>query len=271
MRVLSLPWRLAGQWCLVVPISIWDLLRDYVLTHELRDSTSDFYRRVVSALCTWHGGEITADAFTVELVNRFLLSKQESKRSSSYRKSLRNGLRALLNHTGREGKLRPVRVTLDEPDAWTPEEVWRLVEACPNELWRQRIELAYYTGLSYCDLVMVQRAHIRGGILHWHRQKTGVPVWIPIPDALLCRLPESGSLFALDCSDEWFRREFGRIVTKAGLAGTFKKLRKSAGTSVESLHPGAGHMFLGNSRKVFERHYLNRGSCTPLSPAPLNR
>lgn len=249
--------------------SIWGLLDDYVLTHELRDSTSDFYRRVVSTLCTWHGCVIAKAEFTVELVNRFLLAKQEAKLTSAYRKSLRNGLRALLNHAGQEGKLRPVRLVLDDPDCWTPEEVRRLVDACPNELWRQRIELAYYSGLSFGDLVLVRREDIRGGVLHWRRQKTGEPVWAEIPDSLLCRLPAEGLLFGMDCSDEWFRKQFNAIVVAAGLSGTFKKLRKSAGTSVESKHPGSGHLFLGNSRKVFELHYLAKKSCRPLSPEPL--
>jgi integrase len=249
--------------------TVWGLLDDYVLTHEIKASSADFYRRVVSALCTWYGRGLTAEEFTVDLVNRFLLFKQEAKLTSAYRRSLRNGLRALLNHAGRSGKLRPVRLVLDDPDCWTPEEVCRLVDACPNELWRQRLELAYYTGLSYCDLILVTRADIRDGVLHWHRQKTGEPVWVPIPDSLLCRLPESGTLFGLDCSDEWFRRQFDKIVKAAGLAGTFKKLRKSAGTSVESRHPGAGHLFLANSRKVFELHYLARKTFKPLSPEPL--
>jgi len=165
-------------------VTAWDVLTDYTLTHELRSSTADYYRRVVSALTTWFGGDVPRDAFTVELVNRFLLFKQESKLSSAYRKSLRNALRAMLNHLGREGKLRPVRLRLDDPDCWTPEEIQRLVDASPNELWRQRIELAYYTGLSYGDLILITRADIKGGVLHWLRQKTGEPVWVPIPDSL---------------------------------------------------------------------------------------
>ena len=50
--------------------------------------------------------------------------------------------------------------------------------------------------------------------------------------------------------------EFSRIVAKAGLDGSFKKLRKSSGTRAEQLEPGRGHIHLGNSRKVFEQHYL---------------
>ena len=250
-------------------VTVWSVLEDYTLTHELRASTADYYRRVVSALTTWYGGDVPREAFTVELCNRFLVFKQEAKLTSAYRKSLRNALRALLNHIGREGKLRPVRLKLDDPDCWTPAEVARLVDAAPNELWRQRIELGYYTGLSYGDLILIQRSDIRGNVLHWRRQKTGEPVWVEIPDSLLCRLPASGSLFGLDCTDEWFRRQFAKIVAAAGLAGTWKKLRKSAGTSVEARHPGAGHLFLANSRKVFEQHYLARKSVRPLSPEPL--
>ena len=251
--------------------TIWAIVNDYVLTHELRDSTTDFYRRIVSCLCSWHGGDVADSEFTVDLVNRFLLAKQEAKLTSAYRRSLRNGLRALLNHAGRVGKLRPVKLTLDDPDVWTPEEVARLVDAAPTEIWKQRIELAYYTGLSYCDLVEVPAEAIKGGVLHWRRRKTGERVCVPIPDSLLCRLPPTGSLFALDCSDEWFRRTFDKIVKAAGLVGSFKKLRKSAGSSVEARFPGSGHRFLANSRKVFELHYLSRESLRHLSPEPLRK
>jgi hypothetical protein len=57
---------------------------------------------------------------------------------------------------------------------------------------------------------------------------------------------------------ETFRQTFSRIVRKAGLTGSFKKLRKSCGTSVEMLYPGRGHLALGNTRRVFELHYMSR-------------
>jgi hypothetical protein len=41
---------------------------------------------------------------------------------------------------------------------------------------------------------------------------------------------------------EWMRRQFRKILATAGLAGTFKTLRKTSGTIVESLHPGAGQL-----------------------------
>jgi hypothetical protein len=56
--------------------------------------------------------------------------------------------------------------------------------------------------------------------------------------------------------EEHFRVEFAKIVKAAGLVGTFKKLRKSSGSRAEQLNAGSGHVHLGNSRRVFEQHYL---------------
>ena len=108
-------------------------------------------------------------------------------------------------------------------------------------------------------------------MLKWNRQKTGRPVIVAVPADLLRRLPESGPCWPRRFSREYFRRTFRKIVARAGLRGTFKKLRKSSGTSVESLHPGCGHIHLGNTRRVFELHYLDlEKGVKPTPPAMLN-
>lgn len=41
------------------------------------------------------------------------------------------------------------------------------------------------------------------------------------------------------------------------MEGSIGKLRHSSGTAAEIIHPGHGHEHLGNTRDVFERHYLD--------------
>lgn len=43
----------------------------------------------------------------------------------------------------------------------------------------------------------------------------------------------------------------------AGLSGSIGRLRHSSGTAFEISHPQRGHEHLGNTRKVFEGHYLD--------------
>ena len=67
---------------------------------------------------------------------------------------------------------------------------------------------------------------------------------------------------------ETFRKWFGAIVKSSGLAGTCKKLRKSAGTEFEILNPGTGQILLGNERRTFERSYLDRSRIADIGQRP---
>lgn len=244
-------------------------LDSFLLARELEPGTIRFYRSQVSVFCSWYGSD---DApLDVETVNRFLLAKHEAGKSWPYRKSLRAALRALLNHAGIAGKLRTVKSLPLEPETWSAEEVRKLLEAFDGDDWMQTlIEAAYWTGLSQGDLFALERRHFAvGGVLKWQRKKTGQMVVVAIPHPLLEKLPKTGKCWPRRFSNEYFRRYFRRGAKRAGLRGTFKKLRKTSGTSVEELHPGCGHMHLGNTRRVFEIHYLSRRNLKPLSPAPL--
>lgn len=246
------------------------LLEDYILSRDHSGGTPDYYRRCVGVLEKWHGRKLKLSEFTVETCNRFLLAKKEAGRSSYYRKSLRSALRALLNHAGIEGKLRPVKFERLNPQVWTAAEVDRLAAAAPNQHWKIRVLMGYYTGLNQVDLELIEKRHIVDGVLRWRRSKTGKLVVVSVPAWLVAQLPDQGRICPRSTSLEWTRRQFREMLAAAGLTGTFKKLRKTSGTVAESLHPGAGHLHLGNTRAVFELHYMNpeRG-LVPLALTPL--
>ncbi len=250
-----------------------DLLADYLLTHELSAETADYYRRMIGVLCTWAKRRVPLDAFTPELVNRLLLDKQRWGLTGHYRKSLRSALRALLSHhfNGElPGKLRPVKVEAIVVEVWSASEVQLLIESCgymrddrKRRWWRTIIAAAYYTGLSVCDLWTLRPSNIdHRGIVLAKRSKTGKPIAMRLPQPWLTESLLLGRgdepLWGRPMAKETFRQTFARVVSKAGLTGSFKKLRKSCGTSVEMLHPGRGHIALGNTRQVFERHYFGR-------------
>lgn len=259
-------------------MTITTLVSGYVLSHDLRPSTAEQYRRIVGVYCSHHGYDVPLSEFTATALSRFLLAKQEAGRSSHYRKSLRNCLIALLRFSGNTERVRPVKLSQLEPEGWTPAEIGRLLDAAgamyrvSHRLkWQRIIAFAYYTGLGQVDLSQLRREDISaGGIVRTHRSKTGTRVVASIPLELLDGLPVSGLLFPVK-SKEAFRATFARIVKAAGLVGTFKKIRKSAGTEAERLHPGRGHELLANTRKVFEAHYWDRREAreSPIRPTLL--
>lgn len=212
-----------------------------------------------------------ASSFTPDTLSQFLSDQQRLGKSSHYRKSLRGGLRALLRHADErfaDCRVRPVRTDTIEPEAWTAEEVGQLVAAVEQvfhgkptspadcHYWRTIILVAYYTGASQIDIHhLCVRNFRKDGLVRYTRSKTGKQVITAVPVSFLADLPTGNPLWPLKTSVETFRIDFARIVKKAGLVGTFKKLRKSSGTSVDDLHPGRGHEHLGNTRRVFEMHY----------------
>lgn len=264
--------------------TVYDVLDDYLLTREVSDATADYYRRMVGVLCTWAGRRVPASEFTPDLVNRLLLDKQRSGLTSWYRKSLRSAMRALLAfHEGGPltGKLRPVRVDPLVVQTWTPEEVLRLVVACDymrredkRRWWQTLIAAAYYTGLSTGDLLRLRWDQVAAdGTVTTVRNKTRTPVVMRVPEKWLAemrRLPtrDDGCIWGQTMVAETFRQTFARIVKKAALRGSFKTLRKSCGTSVEEREPGRGHIALGNTRRVFELHYLERWRLLRSPPSP---
>lgn len=259
--------------------TVSDLLDAYLLARETRPTTDAYYRRIVSVLTAWHRGPVPADEFTVDLANRFLRDKQAAGLACYYRLSLRSGLRALLRFAGRQETLRPVKLDRLEPRAWSVADLRLLlaeVAKMPETQrawWRTLIMAAWYTGLSQVDLFRLDRRDVSpGGVVRIARSKTGKPVVCSMPSPLvseIAALRPAGTIWPLPYSHEMFRRRFRRLVAAAGLRGSFKTLRSSSGTAVEESHPGRGHEHLGNTRQVFERHYLARRDAEPLRPPDL--
>lgn len=245
-------------------------LERYVLLNDLAADTREWYRRVVSVYRGWaKSGEV----FDELSISRLLADKQARGRSPYYLKSLRNGLVALLRSIRGDapiGRVRSVKCPPLSPESWSPAEVARLLSPgcdCMTEgsrfKWQLAILLAYYLSLDRCDVERVELSHFAGtGALVYCRRKTGVALGGGIPVDMLAvireRCPHRGPICKMHVTPEWFRKVFAGIVGRAGLHGTFKKLRKSSGSLVERQQPGTGHKHCGNSRRIFERHYEDR-------------
>lgn len=257
-------------------------LANYVLYHDIGADTRKWYGRIVSVYCGWAGGDVLLEQFTGEAISRCIADKQALGRSPYYLRSLRNGLVAILHEVrGNEPieRVRSVKCPPLDPDAWLPHEVERLIHVGCADMadasrwrWQLVIPCGYYLGLDRCDLERLQQANFRddGALVNFRRSKTGGAPMGGIPPDLLesirRRCPAKGPILRMGISPEWFRKVFAGIVQRAGLHGTFKKLRKSSGSLVENDEPGKGHKHLGNTRAIFEKHYeakkITRGEPT---------
>jgi hypothetical protein len=248
------------------------LLRQYVLYRSLKPDTAAWYARIVGVYCEWAGRDVPLRLFDGKRISRMLAEKQAEGRSTYYCRSLRSGLVALLReHRGDAPleRVRSVKTAPLEPEGWTAAEVERLLQIGCSDMpeasrlyWQVTIALGYYSGLDACDLWRIDRRQISAaGVLLHHRSKTGKPIAVQLPAdliELIDRRCRSGLIVPLTTSREWFRRTFAGIVRRAGLSGSFKRLRKTSGTLTEAEHPGSGQKHLGNTRAIFERHYQVR-------------
>jgi integrase len=267
-------------------MNVLKILGSYVLQHELKRSSEAQMATVLKVFLNWIGvSDLPVEHFTAERISEFLLAKQREGKSSHYRRSLRNSLKALYRfaHDGAGSPIRPVKLESLEPESWTTEEIERLIAAC-DELsyrdrnwWRTFILVAYYSGLNACDIHRLEKRHIpANGCVAFARAKTGKRVFFGLPQEVVAAVyavaPESGPIWELQTSQEAFRMRFNRLVRLAGIRpGTFKRIRKTSGTLVEVANPGQGHRHLGNEQAIFSQHYEDKRVTqnVPTMPAAL--
>jgi len=185
-------------------------------------------------------------------------------------------------------RVRRVRLPEIPVDAWTREEVERLLVACsylprrhPCGLTRAAwfdlaVRVAWDSGVRKGDLFNLPVSAIRpDGSGQWTQSKTAKVIAFQLsrtttdilvaslklcPRALLCPWPSS---------HETFGEQVALLVQKAGVRpGTWKWIRRGSGSDVEAQAPLSGHEHLGNTRRVFEQSYACRSIIGRTIPRP---
>jgi integrase len=185
-------------------------------------------------------------------------------------------------------RVRRVRLPEIPVDAWTREEVERLLVACsylprrhPCGLTRAAwfdlaIRIAWDSGLRKGDLIELTASAIRpDGSGQWTQSKTAKVIafqlsrtTMEILEASLAECPRR-LVCPWGASHETFGDQVTLLVHKAGVReGTWKWIRRGSGSDVEAQSLGSGHEHLGNTRRVFEQSYACRSIIGRQIPRP---
>jgi len=274
------------------------LLMEYVRQYlDSRDVSAGYRAQVKSAILAMEkftGHPLSLADLSVDLLNRYL-STTRSSLSPETRKHRRAVCLTIwraaaddeLVPAPRERKVMRVRVPEKLHTAWSPEQVRQLLTAADQlrgrifqngvdqgRYWRSYVMAAWDSGLRGCDLRQLRREDITArGLVVLIQQKTGRRLLsqfrMETVDAIEATYPpDRPAIWAICGGLRLWRDHARRLVARAGLTGGIGRLRHSSGTAVELLHPGRGHEHLGNTRRVFEQHYLDHDRAFVAKPMP---
>lgn len=152
------------------------------------------------------------------------------------------------------------------------EDVRKLLHACrryPGNGRRLRamILVLRYAGLRISDAVTLKREHVQGDRIFLYQQKTGTPVYVPVPEFVIRAVDAlpgrefvfwSGNGEIKSCIEDW-RRSFRSLARLAGVQHFhFHRLRDSfavslleRGVDIESVATLLGH----SSSAITRKHY----------------
>lgn len=267
-------------------MTLQDYLSRYHLTHDVTDSTIEHYKWVVRSFERL-AGPVELDRLTGDDVNRWLADLKQLGRSAWTIKQRKVSLLVLWRSAWQDGlappiepvrKLKPLR---HDPQAWTLGEVRKLIATAESDrrrplFWASLVRSGYDTGLRLGNLLALRIDQV-SGIMRLRQVKVGAPVAVQLrPETLqaiaaqVAGRPLSDLVWPLWGRREALYRAFRRLVASAGIRrGTFRWLRRTAATQVETISPGAGTALLGHaSRSTTERWYLDRSQLgqPPLPP-----
>lgn len=177
--------------------------------------------------------------------------------------------------------VRPPKVTQSPTVPFEPEDVEKLLKACDSysakgvhragnrTRLKAMILLLRYSGLRIRDAATLERARVKKGKLFLYTQKTGTPVWVPLPPTVVEALENvdndvnpkyffwSGNGDPKTTVADW-QRSFRRLLADANVTGHFHMLRDTAavgwltkGVPLETVSILLGH----SSVRITEKHY----------------
>jgi site-specific recombinase XerD len=182
-------------------------------------------------------------------------------------------------------EVKPPKLNQSPTLPFTDEEFNKIVSACDRipdnygqvgtpaaaisgKRMRALVLLLRYSGLRISDAVTMKRTKLADGKVFLYQQKTGTPVYVPVPDYVVSALEEcpnrhpdyffwTGESVNATVTGKW-RDRFSRLLKLAGVSGHLHMLRDTfavrlleKGVPLETVSILLGH----SSTRVTEKHY----------------
>jgi hypothetical protein len=263
----------------------YDLIR-FAKLYCLSRETTAIYARQIRNRCAEFAAHVGDRDITGELLNLFIIELGKGRKPITvrgYRTSIMSVLRYAKWHP--EIDVRSVRVDPDLLECFTAREIEAqiktagrmrgvLTNGMPNaHFWPLAIHSGYGIAVRQADLLSVPRTGVAGdGTYVFQPSKTrrygkALPVRFPPAAMYYIRRHAHEKAVPWPHSQEHFRQEFKALLIAAGVRrGCWKWLRRSAGTYAELEKAGSGHRLLGNSPRIFQRHY---DASATIDPRPI--
>ncbi len=263
-----------------------ELLQSFLL-HKLdfTELTIEQYAICLRQVNRWAGHTITIEELNTELILSYMRHRKLIGRSPRTVNNTRFMLLSLWRHAYRKKlKAEPppdsldlpkLKVVKQIPEAWSLEELNKILHACDNSrplpywdyrTWRALILCLYDTGARLDSMLSAKVSDIHDGYLTIRKSKTNRESVHKLHEdtlSIIERLPEheGGLLFPWPFKRRQIWREFGRILKAAGLPGgprnQFHKMRRTSAThlaaavGIEAAERHLGHTTPGLARSTY--------------------
>ena len=253
-------------------------------------------RKRIDAFCEWCGADIEVESVNCELANEWLSALEESGLGPWTIDGYRRALLAVWNDAYQSGdnenpplRLRTVRKPRLIIEAYTHQEIKQLLAAAAklkaehkdnnraSDFWQAAIHVGYSCGARRGDVLDLDWKHVAPtGRLTFLQSKTQYTHTVKLSTEaikLARKLKTLGKVLPWPYEKNWFGVCFSRLRKSAGVhRGSFKWLRRSAGSYADREQPGSGARLLGHrDERMFRRHYEDKEITgeNPPEPPPL--
>lgn len=268
----------------------------YLLARSVSADYATTLRARINRFCEWAGADLTVDSVSTQLANEWIAELDEGGMNKWTLDGHRRALLAVWNYAYEAGdndnaplRLRRVRKPRLIIEAYTHEELKQLLATAAkltdlhvddnraSDFWQAAIHVAYSCGARRGDILLLDWKHVApSGRTTFMQSKTQYTNTVQLsPNALKFarKLITTNRVLPWPYRENWFAICFKRLREAAKVnRGSFKWIRRSAGSYADKENPGSGPRLLGHQDgRMFRRHYEDKSITgeKPAEPPPL--